>query len=156
MREIALTNGGVALVDDEDYELVSQYKWFKVLCKKTWYAWTTTNKHIRMHRLIMDFPESGIIDHTNHNGLDNRRSNLRMATHSLSQANRRKQSNNTSGYKGGYRMAKGRRKQWCADLMFEKKKYKLGYYHTPEEAAMAYDAKAKEMFGEFACLNFPS
>ena len=110
-----------------------------------------------MHRLVMsrilgrELERNEIIDHVNGNGLDNRRENLRISTNSQNLANRRKNCNNTSGFKG----VQPKRKKYSACVGFQGKKIRLGVYDTPEEAARAYDEKAKELFGEYANLNFP-
>ena len=101
----------------------------------------------------MNPPKGMVIDHINHNGLDNRRENLRICTNAENQRNRGKQKNNTSGYKGvDWRKD---HKKWRARINKDNKTIHIGYYNIIEEAARAYDAKAKELHGKYAQLNFP-
>ena len=94
-----------------------------------------------------------MIDHINHNGLDNRRENLRICTNAENNRHRRKPKNNTSGYKGV--CWDKSKKKWRARIEKDNKNIHIGYYNILEEAARAYDAKAKELFGKYAQLNFP-
>jgi hypothetical protein len=158
MKEISLTKGQVALVDDADYERVSQFKWQarKPKGSKTMYAVGRVGKHgfMRLHRFILgiDDPRTQV-DHRDLNGLNCQRSNLRVATDSQNHANVTKNSNNTSGYKGvGWYAQKGK---WRARSREGSRFIHLGYFHSKEDAARAYDAHAKARFGEFARLNFP-
>jgi len=155
MIEIPLTQGQVALIDDEDYELVSQYKW----CArwnhntKSYYAVTNIRKSdgtrttLQMHRLIMDAKKGEEVDHINHDTLDNRKSELRLCTRSENGRNRGAQENNTSGYKGVYwHKPMGK---WCAAIKLKGKRIYLGYFQTPEEAHSAYCKAAQELHGDF-------
>lgn len=156
MKEIPLTQGKVAIIDDADYEAVSKYIWYADIRTKkraeNCYARTGRNSHtIMMHRLITGAPKGMDVDHINRNGLDNRRSNLRVCSRSNNNANTGPQRNNKFGYKGVW--AKKNKYRSC--IHANNKTIHLGYFDTPEEAARAYDAKAKEIFGEFALLNFP-
>jgi hypothetical protein len=102
-----------------------------------------------MHEEIL---KCALVDHRNRNGLDNQRHNLRVATHTQNRVNSGPRSDNRSGFKG-VSFCKARNK-WQAGLN-SKRKYKfLGYFVSPEEAARAYDAAAKSLWGEFAFLNF--
>jgi hypothetical protein len=150
MKEIPLTKGKVALVDDSDYAALIGRRW---QYHHEGYAVSTENyKQIRMHRVIMDHvPDGEIIDHINGNGLDNRRVNLRISDNSKNQANRGLLTNNTSGYKG-VTYHKGKRK-WMARLAHMGREFFLGYYSTKEDAAKAYNHKAVEIWGEHARLN---
>ena len=102
MREIPLTQGKTALVDDEDYEGLSQFRWFAHKNGKTFYAARSMNPGIvKMHRFILGVVDPKIeVDHEDCNGLNNQRSNLRRATHGENQHNRGLYRNNPSGYKG--------------------------------------------------------
>lgn len=164
-KEIPLTQGKVALVDDEDFKRVSQYKWH-AYCPNQWrgsnkyYAATSTrdacgkNIIIPMHRFLIGANEGLEVDHINLNTLDNRKSNLRQATRLQNSQNSSMKRTNTSGFKGAsYDI---RAKRWKSKIGYMGNQISIGYYETPELAARAYDAKAKELFGEFARLNFPN
>lgn len=109
MREIPLTQGKVALIDDEDYEELSQYKWTAHhRAKNTWYAVRYVGKrvdgkrvgvHIQMHRVITNCPDGLVVDHINHNGLDNRKENLRTVTAAVNAGNRRPKDANVSEFR---------------------------------------------------------
>ena len=156
MKEILLTQGYIALIDDEDYELVSQYKWRVQKVRTGYYAVRNSSrvngkqKRIYLHRFILS-PESGFeIDHINHNGLDNRRENLRVCTRSENQSNRIA-TKKTSKYKGV--SWNSRYKKWKAVLMHNKKSYFLGYFSDELAAAIAYNNKANSVQGEFSLAD---
>lgn len=162
MREIPLSRGLVALVDDEDYDRVTAVgKWYANPCARTFYArknfYLGGGRHapryasLRMHTLISGW---GLVDHINNDGLDNRRANLRPATEQQNSKNRQRRSTNTSGYKGAA-LVKGRG-VWRAEIGVGAQRRYLGRFHDPISAALAYDAAARELYGEFAHLNFPS
>ena len=147
MKEIKLENSNKkVIVDNEDYETISKTKW---RIDSDGYA--RGRQSVRMHRLIMNTPKGMETDHINEDKLDNRKCNLRICTQHQNQINRGKQKNNTSGYKGVSR----KRKKWVAQIKFMGKIFRNGLYDDVIEAAHAYDKKAKELFGEFAKLNFP-
>jgi len=159
VKEIPLTQGRVALVDDEDYEWLNQWKWYYDKKGRTGYAVRdsvgrpTLRKQVRMHRLIMDAPQGLEVDHINGIGTDNQRGNLRLCTHKQNRRNTRMCAHNTSGYKGVH-WDKARQK-WFAQIHIDDWPHFLGRYLEIEDAAKAYDAAAREIYGEFACLNFP-
>lgn len=161
MREVALANTTlVAIVDDEDYERVSQLKWHLKPGRHTFYAIASTgktkrknNKPLRMHRFVLPSTTAKVIDHINRNGLDNRKSNLREATMAQNTVNSGPNRLNTSGFKGAY--YDKRDKYWLAAIKHNNKFIRIGSYDSAEEAARAYDAEAKRLLGEFAWLNFP-
>jgi hypothetical protein len=160
MKKIHLIRGLYALVDDEDYERVSQYKWSISSSGGYDYPHTPIRiegkiKYIKMHRFIMNADIDTLVDHKNKDTLDNRKCNLRLCTKSENMRNRAMSKNNKSGYKGVRYYPFGRRKYkvWKAQIGFNRKYISIGYYHTKEEAALAYNEKAKELFGEFASLN---
>jgi hypothetical protein len=156
MVEISLTQDKVALVNDEDFELVSQYNWH---IARNRYAVTKTSrknaprKDILMHRLIMRAEKGQQVDHINGNGLDNRRENLRFCTHAENQHNI-SYGYGKSRYKGVH-WHKNREK-WCSAICYNSKKIYLGSFSSEIEAARAYDEAAKQYFGAFAHLNFIS
>ena len=149
VREIILTQGKVALVDDVDYDGLSKSSW----CFSHGYAYRKDHhKTVYMHRQILGYPKARV-DHKDRNKLNNIRSNLRILSRSgLNQANAERRSDNRSGYKGV--CFDKRRSKWNAEIQANKKRKSLGAFTSAEEAAKAYDKAAKKLFGEFACLNF--
>ena len=149
MKKIKLKNNLFTLVDDSDFEYLSQYKW----CLHSGYALTNRagaeKRMVYMHRLIMDAPEGMEVDHINHDPLDNRRENLRVCTHSENGKNKLLPKNNTSGYKGVYPY-KGKYK---ASIRINGDLTYLGMYWEPEDAARAYNNAAAIYFGEYASVN---
>lgn len=153
-REIPLSQDKVALVDDADIDWLSQWKWSAMKARRTWYALRKSGGHtILMHRAICPVLNDGQVDHRDHDGLHNWRENLRPATPSQNQANRRVLPNNTSGYKG-VRLRPGYTR-YLAYIRANGRQIQLGGFYDPVEAARAYDTAARELFGEFASLNFP-
>jgi hypothetical protein len=149
---IPLTQGKFALVDAEWYPILNQWKWHHscgYACRKI--GPKGAKQMIRMHRFIMSAPEGMHVDHINHDRLDNRSQNLRVATPSENQGNRRLNKNSTTGYKGVHFFPD--RNKYVATIRHNYKTHCLGYYETPEQAARAYNAAALERFGEFAWLN---
>lgn len=144
-KTIELTKGYVAIVDDEDYERVSKYKWYI----SNGYAQNSTVG--RMYRFIMGVDDPNlVIDHINHDTLDNRKKNLRACTQRQNSFNQKPY--NETGYKG-VRIKKGLKKSYQAQIWKNGIHYYLGYYLTPEQAAAAYNGAARILFGEFAYLN---
>ncbi|MGG1598512.1 AP2 domain-containing protein [Paenibacillus naphthalenovorans] len=156
MKSIPLSKGKFALVDDEDFDLVSEFTWQAVQIHKVWYAITTVyrdgkSQTLYMHRLIMNPKPGQEVDHKNRNGLDNRRSvNLRIVDHATNQHNQR--SKGLSRYKGvNWRKDRGK---WRAEIRKGKIRLFLGHFSDEVDAAKAYDAAARELYGEFASTNF--
>lgn len=160
MREVPLNGkkaaGRIALIDDEDYELIISYNWrIRYFQTSGPYADGAPKgagrgaKRILMHILIMGVPG---IDHKNHDGLDNRRSNLRLANHVQNAQNQRRHRDGSSQYKGVRLRSWG---TWQARIRVEGRNKTLGSFASEEEAARAYDAAARKAFGEYAFLNFP-
>lgn len=153
--EVKLTKNQVAIIDDIDSDLLD-FKWN--YHPKGYAQLASIKKGPLMHRVILErklgreldkFERS---DHVNGNGLDNRRSNLRVATMMQNMWNQRLSKNNTSGYKGVYLLKKDG--LWRAQIMVNRKAIFLGDHIIPEDAARAYDKAAKQYHGEFARLNF--
>jgi len=154
MKQIPLTQGKFALVDDEDFEFINRRKWHILKGKNTCYAITTKGifpKAILMHRLILEASPEMQVDHIDGNGLNNTRANLRLCESRENQRNHRLYSTSTTGFKG----VSAFRKKFKANIGFDNKQIFIGLFETPEEAARAYDKLALEYFGEFASLNFP-
>ncbi len=166
MKEIVLTQGQVALVDDEDYE---------DLIKMKWHAWYNKNGDsfyahhsvyngagkspsvIRMHRYLMKVVNPKIkVDHIDGNTLNNQKNNLRVCESHQNNTNMLSlRSDNSTGYRGVTKYFYNGRKKWTAALSVKGKKFRLGYFDSPEEAARAFDKAARELYGEFCGkLNF--
>ncbi len=163
MKKIPLAQGKVALIDDEDFELVSQYKWYyyKNKNESANYAITkirTGHKKyqvIKMHRLILGLKtgDKHQCDHIDHNGLNNQKNNLRICTSQQNRFNSRARKNSTSKYKGV--CWDKRRRQWVSYIRIQKKLIYLGGFCNEKEAAKIYNRVALFEFGEFAYTNFP-
>ncbi len=151
MKKISLTQGKYAIVDDEDFEYLSQWKW---CVDKTTYGtfiavrWDKNHKsNMRLHRLVVDAPDGMQVDHINHDTLDNRKKNLRVVTCQQNQQNQKPRSNTTSKFKGV--CFRQREQKWIAKISENHKQIHLGYFDTEEEAARVYRKKAKELYGEY-------
>ncbi len=157
MKEIKLTQGKMALVDDADYEWLNAFKWHAYYAKntKSHYARGYVNgKNLAMSRLIMRVTDrKTFVDHINHDTLNHQRSNLRLCTNAQNSANKHKKAAGSSQYKcvDWQKTAN----KWRVRIMFEGKRIHLGFFDSEIEAALAYDKKAIELFGEYAYLNFP-
>lgn len=156
-KQIQLSQGKVALVDDEDFDRLAPHKWYVRKDKHGKYyalrsAWGLMRKTVYMHREIIGAPRGMIVDHVNGNALDNQRSNLRLCTNSENMCNRGKQTDNTSGYKGV--TWNSHRRRWQAQIKLNGKMVQSGRFDTPEDAARAYDEAARKHHGEFAKTNF--
>ena len=155
--EIPLTRGFVALVDVDDVEeVLAAGRWHARVRRHTTYAARNIvrpdgrRSKLDLHTFLTGWPR---VDHINCDGLDNRRANLRRATHAENQRNRRPQANNTSGFKGVcWVPSRGR---WQAKIVVDSGHLFLGRFGDPVEAARAYDQAALVHHGEFARLNFP-
>lgn len=159
MKEIQLTRGYVALVDDEDYEWLSEYRWYPSKSPTTVYAVTNiqhgTNdwRTMSMHRLILGAKKGDLVDHRDRNGLNNQRDNIRVTSRQVNNINTRVRKDNTSGYRG-VSFAK-RMNKWSANIQHDGRQRCLGYFDHAEDAAKAYDAAALTLRGPHAQLNFP-
>lgn len=153
MKKIRLGRSGkVALVDDEDYQrAVAEGPWEVAVRGNRTYARTGRRrgrKRFYMHQLVLGVPGG---DHINHDGLDNRRENLRVATSQQNLRNMRPRPNSASRFKGVFRHYN----KWQASIKINYRKFHLGTFVDETAAARAYDRAAAEHFGEFAYLNFP-
>ena len=143
----------IILFDDEDYELVSNFKWSitSSVASKTHYARCTKN-NILMHRLILNAPKGVMIDHIDGNGLNNQKNNLRFCTNAQNQYNSTKnRTGKTSIYKGVDFCKKTQK--WRAHIKINKRKIYLGSFFTEVGAAIAYNFASIECHKEFANLN---
>jgi hypothetical protein len=157
MKRIPLTQGQFAIVDDEDFERLSQFKWYVRKLSKSVVCYavrhdrqSSTDCLLTMQNAVLGVPRGVLVDHKDRNGLNNTRSNLRICTKGQNQRNQGIRRDNTSGFKGVCR----HRARWEAKIMLNGVKKHLGTFDTPEEAAKAYDKAARELHGEFAYLNF--
>lgn len=156
MKRIPLTKGYWALVDDDDWSTLMLYKWHAVTTPSglVYAARREHGKVILMHRSLTDAQDSDLVDHQDHNGLNNQRHNLRSIGRKGNAANRIKTRSPTSSrFKGVTWNAA--RKKWVAQIHSEGVNKNLGGFHDEKQAALAYDRAAVEHFGDFACLNFP-
>lgn len=149
MCKITLKCGKEVLVDKEEYEFLSRFTWFN---NGKGYALASINGEVvRMHRLITNCGTNFEVDHINGNTLDNRKSNLRVCSHKENSRNVKIPSHNTTGYKGVSFNKK--RNKYRAYIKYEQKQIHLGYFLDKKEAALAYNKKAVELFGDFFKLN---
>ena len=147
---IPLSRGMLGLIDREDFDKVKDYGWCARFDKvgKTFYATTRTHgTRLIMHRLILDAPNSFVVDHIDHNGLNNRKNNIRICTQSQNCMNKKVQLNNSSGYTGvSFHKIKNK---YQATIMVDRKQIHLGTFNTALEASEVYQTAAKKLFGEF-------
>lgn len=153
MKVIKLTNNKECLIDDEDFQSLSEFNWYEAPG-----GYAKRHKRINgkltsifMHRFLTNCPPDKIVDHINGNPLDNRKENLRIADKSKNAMNRGKQHNNTSGYKCVY--FDKRNNTYDAYINIRKKRHYLGCFKSAKEAAIAYNNAAIKYHGEFAKLN---
>jgi len=158
MRTISLTQGFVALVDDEDFDRVSGFKWTATKTKTNVYAVhkvrTAGGRHTSqlLHRFIMDVTNPDIdVDHKDHDGLNCQRANLRLCVRGENNGNAKKR-RGTSKFKG-VSWDSGRQ-LWRAHITVRGRLTFLGRYGDERDAAIAYDDAARSAFGEFALVNF--
>ena len=147
-KKVPLGNGQFAIVDDEDFELVSRYRWHMLPYPKSDGGYAVTK--MRMHRLIIDAPLEMFVDHINGDPLDNRRCNLRLCTNAQNQQN--------TGSRGGSSRHKGvsfnkKSGKWLGAFLFEGRRYYCGLWESEDDAARAVDKKRGEVCGTFASKN---
>lgn len=154
MSSVAI-GGGIVLVDDADEAVVLYGTWAVSRCNGKLYVKGRRRKvgpETYLHRVLLDAPADVVVDHVNGNGLDNRRSNIRLCTTQENARNTR-YATGISGLRGvALHKSSG---LWRALITVSGRQISLGYFHDKEEAARAYDAAAIERFGEFARLNYP-
>lgn len=160
MKELELSRGLKAIVDDEDYEKVKCYKWHAKSCSNRFYA--ARNYFINgrrtllcLHHVILPKEDLRNVDHINGNTLDNRRGNLRYATDGQNRANSVKNSNSSSPYKGITKDIKNGSwtGKWKAQIQINGKRVNLGRFASPELAHSVFVHKHKEVYGEFSCYH---
>lgn len=165
MKKIKLNKNKFALVDNEDFEFLSRWKWY--VSRNNHFPFTEyakrnrhlddNSKEIFMHRVILEMHgqlnHKKLVDHINHDGLDNRKSNLRPATMSENKTYGKKYSNNTSGYKGVYFEENGKPRKWRSRIAVNGRDTHIGWFYTKEEAAIAYNQASKKYYGNFSYLN---
>lgn len=151
----------IALVDDEDYDLVSQFTWTYTVWNGCGYA-KRRNKQgatVSMHALILkdEILSGHEVDHIDGNGLNNQKNNLRAVYHKENLQNQRVQARSKSGYRGVTYFPKAgkwdRKKPWRARIKVDGNDWTIGYFKTPEEAALAWNKTAYDAWGDFARLN---
>jgi hypothetical protein len=156
--EIALPSGDVTVVDEADLPIVTGYRWraYRRAGDRTVYVRAEIRhgrrtRTVPLHRFLLNAPPRLLVDHRDHDGLNNTRSNLRLCTFSQNAANMVLLNQNTSGYKGvTYHRQIGK---WQAAIKVQGRNHYLGVYADPLQAAAAYDRAAVEAFGEFALIN---
>ena len=154
MKHTPLTQGKVAVVDDDMYEVFIQRKWhlnsegYAVGYEGSEFG----DKRIRMHRVVVSAPDGMEVDHINGDKLDNRRENLRICTHAQNTLNQGIRNDNKSGFKGVFWDKQSGK--YRAQIRANKQTFYLGWFDDAEQAARAYDEKARELHGKFARTNF--
>lgn len=157
MKQIPLTRGMSALVDDEDYDELIKHKWhassdsYNIYACRTTYSEGHKHHNLLMHRVIMGDISGIMYDHIDGNGLNNQKLNLRIVTHTQNTRNRKNNSIGSSRYKGVY--WGNQLQRWVAKIRGSKNQIYIGSFKVEEEAARAYNKKAVELFGEYARLN---
>lgn len=158
MKEIKLSKGLIAFVDDSDYLSLKAYKWYAQKNHNTFYAARHTEytkgkrQTILMHRELLNAPFGVQVDHRDRNGLNNTRQNIRLATQALNSHN--VPSKGKSGFKGVRLRSGNRKRPWKSEIKVNGKSTCVGYFETKEEAAKAYDIAAKAVYGNDANTNF--
>lgn len=153
--QYVLKSGAIIEIDPEDLFKVMKHNWR--VDEKGYVVTNSSRKdnpkrnRIFLHRYLTDCPEGMVVDHEDGNPLNNKRKNLRICTHAQNSRNRKINKKGTSKFKGV--SFNKRDKRWVSVIGFENKTISLGYFKEEKDAALAYNRKAVELFGEFACLN---
>ncbi len=156
-RKIELTRGFEAIIDDEDFDRVSKYKWRANVTESGTYAVTWMRRtggkgrHVYLHRFLLGFPAGSLIGFANGNRLDCRRENLKFTTRSKSQINRSRSLSNQNGFKGVSLVKKTNK--YKAYIRYRGVLIHLGMFDTANDAALAYNEKAVELYGKCDGLN---
>lgn len=155
LKSIYVGNGKYMIVDEEDFEKLSQNSWSSYNYRGVWRCQSVINKKtVKPHRIIMGVTDPKIqIDHIDGNPFNNSKRNLRLCSNAENNMNIPPRPNGTSKYKGVRVSSNG--SKYLASIMSNYKGIHIGTFKSEEDAARAYDAKARELFGEFAYLNFP-
>lgn len=149
---LRLSSGKVALIDLEDLERVSAFKWSACWIASGWYAKSWAGgKQIYLHRFIVGARRGQIVDHISGDSLDCRKANMRIVGTRENSLNRRANRGNGTGFKGVMKRGAG----FQARIGLDGNRRVIGSFRTAEEAARAYDAAARELHGEYARCNFP-
>lgn len=143
-------------MDEEVFEELNRFRWSGEPQRNTVYVRRAERgKTIKMHRVIMNVTDPKChIDHINGDGLDNRKENLRMVTNHQNRLNSRTYKTNQAGYKGVSPIQTVTGLRWRSTITLNGTQHHLGCFDTPTEAALAYDLKSLELFGDYACPNF--
>ena len=154
MKELLMDNGMVSLVDDEDFEFLSQFHWKATprhngRTSQHWYA----EVRLYIHRFLLDAPPGVLVDHKNGNTLDNRKENLRLCSVEQNRRNSQKRGSVTTSRYKGVSWSKTAKK-WTMQIQNGRMPRKAAFFDNEEDAARAYDVAARELFGEFARTNF--
>ncbi|GAA2696364.1 AP2 domain-containing protein [Actinoplanes palleronii] len=161
MAELILPSGHIALVDDADLPLVTApgLRWHLTPASKdknyVGRRWREDGRY-RKQRLHSFLTGWSLVDHINGDGMDNRRANLRPATHSQNNCNKGSMRTASSQHKGVSLISRRKSRPWLAQIKKDRRYFYLGYFDSQDDAARAYDAAARELHGEFAHLNFPT
>lgn len=145
MKKVKLTNGGYAIVSDEDFERVSKYKWYRFKKRNTDCAYSTVG-HMYLHRYILNNPDGKMIDHIDHNGLNNCRDNLRICT------NQQNLFNQTIKAKSGLKGIRYRLGKYDAYLVINGKQKWGGRFKNIKEAKKQYNELSKKYHGEYGFI----
>jgi len=154
VKEIISTQGMIILVDDEDYEWLSKYRWgtYKKKNRYKYYAYASIDgKQRPIHRVLTNAQKGEQVDHINQNALDNRKENLRICSISQNMMNVGPLTNNKSGYRGIYYDRS--RNKWCSEIIAHGKCYKIGRFDNISDAIKYRDAYALQLHKEYAYLN---
>lgn len=157
VQEIQLTRGKVAIVDDEDFAMVSQFKWNAgCTADGVWYAKRRIpgNKSMKMHRFILGAQSGELVDHIDGDELNNTRANIRIATPRQNMHNRKSTQGSSTPFKGVFWERKSGR--FRVQIKANGECLYLGLFEDVIDAALAYDSAARRIHGEFARLNFPT